>query len=101
MPLRDYTKAAREGNLQEAIRIAATIEPFREVARKWIWKPWAAGNLPMATLKHWQKLMGLAGGRVRAPLLEMSEENKNALEADLIAAGMPVKQLSRKKALAA
>ena len=101
MPLRDYTKAAQAGDLENARRIAATIEPFRDVARKWIWKPWGAGNLPMAALKHWQKLMGLAGGYVRSPLLEMSEDDKTALEADLIAAGMPIEQLSRKEEMVA
>ena len=101
MPLRDYTKAAQAGDLENARRIAAAIEPFRDVARKWIWKPWGAGNLPMAALKHWQKLMGLAGGYVRSPLLEMSEDDKTALEADLIAAGMPIEQLSRKEEMVA
>lgn len=100
MPLRDYTEAAQAGDLDEARRIAATIEPLREAARKWIWKPWAAGNLPMAALKHWQKLMGLAGGHVRAPLIEMTEEDKKALETDLRAAGMPVDALSRREEMA-
>ena len=91
-PIAAYTKAADEGDLEKAKSIAATLERLRRVARKWIRQPWAAGNLPMARLKYWQKLMGLTGGYVRAPLLEMSDVEKSELRRELELAGLPVRR---------
>jgi 4-hydroxy-tetrahydrodipicolinate synthase len=87
-PIADYTKAATDGDLEKAKRIAVTLDPLRNVARKWIWQPWATGALPMARLKYWQKLLGLTGGYVRPPLLEMSETEKNELRKELESAGL-------------
>jgi 4-hydroxy-tetrahydrodipicolinate synthase len=91
MPIVDYTKAADAGDMETAKRIAATLNPLRALARKWIWTPWATGALPMARLKYWQKLMGLTGGYVRPPLLEMNEAEKAEFRKELVAAGVPVK----------
>jgi 4-hydroxy-tetrahydrodipicolinate synthase len=89
-PIVDYTAAADKGDLEKAKSIAATLDPLRDVARKWIWKPWGAGALPMARLKYWQKLLGLTGGFVRPPLLEMGDDEKIQLRKELESAGLPV-----------
>jgi 4-hydroxy-tetrahydrodipicolinate synthase len=91
LPMVDYTKAAKDGDLDKARNISREIEPLRRVARKWIWKPWASGSLPLARLKYWQKLMGFSGGFVRAPLLEMTKAEKHELKSELIAAGLPIR----------
>jgi 4-hydroxy-tetrahydrodipicolinate synthase len=90
-PMIDYTKAAQAGDLERAKRISQQLDPLRRVARKWIWKPWASGSLPIARLKYWQRLMGLAGGFVRPPLLEMTEAEKHELRNELEAAGLPIR----------
>ena len=90
LPIVAYTKAAMDGDLATAKRISAGLEPLRSIARKWIWKPWASGYLPFARLKYWQKLLGLSGGYVRAPLPEMTETEKRDLRKELEAAGVPV-----------
>lgn len=91
LPIVAYTKAVDDGDLEKAKSIAATLDPLRRVARKWVWQPWATGALPMARLKYWQKLLGLAGGYVRPPLLEMTDTEKHELRMELEAAGLPVR----------
>ena len=41
------------------------------------------GVLPISLCKYWGELMGMAGGHVRAPLWELSDEEKAELEAEL------------------
>jgi len=90
-PIVEYTKAADAGDLDTAKKISATLTPLRAIARKWIWAPWALGTPPLARLKYWQKLLGMAGGHVRAPLLEISDAEKNELRGELEMAGVPVR----------
>jgi len=89
LPLKTYTQFAKDGKLEEAKKIAASMEPLRALARKWIWDPWASGNIPIARLKHWQELLGLTAGFVRPPLLEMSSEEKLKMREELMQAGLP------------
>ncbi len=82
LPMKTYTDLAMRGNLEEAKDIFASMQPLRDMAKRWIWDPWHHGNLPFARLNYWQKLMGLAGGYVRPPLREMNEEEKLAFRQD-------------------
>ena len=41
------------------------------------------GALPASMCKYWGELMGMAGGHVRRPLTELSEEEKITLEEDI------------------
>jgi dihydrodipicolinate synthase/N-acetylneuraminate lyase len=43
----------------------------------------SGGVLPVALCKYWGELMGMAGGPVRLPLLELSLEEKQSLKADI------------------
>ena len=90
LPIVEYTRTLDAGNLAEAKKISAQLDKLRAVTRRWIWDPWAAGSLPMARLKYWQKLIGMAGGYVRSPLLEMTEVEKTEMKKDLLQAGVPV-----------
>lgn len=90
-PVADYTKAADEGDMATARKISDQLIPLRAIARKWIWEPWSTGTPPMARLKYWQKLIGMAGGFVRSPLLEISDEEKRELGGELERAGVPVR----------
>jgi 4-hydroxy-tetrahydrodipicolinate synthase len=44
--------------------------------------------MPSAELKYWQELLGMPGGPVRTPCLEMTDEDKAAMYADLKATGI-------------
>ena len=61
------------------------IKPIKQVSDKW----WAYtvkkqnGALPAPLCKHWGELMGMAGGHVRAPLSDLTYEEKSELKRDI------------------
>ncbi|WP_299344125.1 dihydrodipicolinate synthase family protein, partial [uncultured Maritalea sp.] len=69
--MHEYTKLAFDGNFVEARRVCDSLDPVREAIRKS--KP--AGK-PQAHGKYWQELLGQAGGFVRHPMLELTDEEK-------------------------
>lgn len=71
--MRDYTDLAFAGKVAEARAVSASLAPVRDAFRRT--KP---AEKPHAHQKYWQELLGQAGGRVRTPLLELSEEEKRA-----------------------
>ena len=61
------------------------IAPIKQVSDKW-WQHTVkkmGGALPASMCKYWGELMGMAGGHVRRPLTELSEEEKITLEEDI------------------
>jgi 4-hydroxy-tetrahydrodipicolinate synthase len=71
--MHDYTEAAFEGRVDEARTISRSLDPVRAALRGT--RP---GEKPHAHQKYWQELLGQVGGRVRHPLLELTEEEKAA-----------------------
>ncbi|MAG04760.1 MAG: dihydrodipicolinate synthase family protein [Acidimicrobiaceae bacterium] len=71
--MHEYTQAAFEGRFDDARSISASLDPVR-AALKGTRPP----EKPHAHQKYWQELLGQAGGRVRAPLLELTDEEKRA-----------------------
>lgn len=71
--MHDYTQAAFEGRFDDARRISASLDPVR-AALKGTRPP----EKPHAHQKYWQELLGQVGGRVRAPLLELTDDEKRA-----------------------
>jgi 4-hydroxy-tetrahydrodipicolinate synthase len=71
--MHDYTQAAFAGRADEARSISASLEPVRAALRDT--RP---PDKPHAHQKYWQELLGQVGGRVRAPLMELTEEEKRA-----------------------
>lgn len=74
--MHEYTELAFAGRFDEARRVRDSLEPVREAIRRT--KP--AGK-PTAHGKYWQELLGQAGGRVRHPMLELTESEKEATSA--------------------
>ncbi len=67
------------------------IGPVKQLSDKW-WQYTVqkfGGALPAAMCKYWGELMGMAGGRVRPPLADLSDDEKAALKQDLAATGRP------------
>lgn len=61
----------------------AHIRPIKEISDQW-WQSTMAkfnGVLPVSLCKYWGELMGMAGGDVRPPLVDMLFEEKSALSA--------------------
>ena len=76
------------GDIKRATEIACSLQPLRDLHAKWIMGYWRAGRMPLAEMKAWQEIFGMHGGPVRPPVLEMTEEARAELEADLKATGI-------------
>lgn len=61
------------------------IRPAKELSDRW-WQRTVAkqkGVLPVPMVKHWGEIMGMAGGHVRAPLSDLTEDEKSELAEDI------------------
>ncbi len=67
----EYTSLAFEGKFAEARRVRDSLNPVREAMAKS--RP---ADKPQAFGKYWQELLGQVGGRVRPPMLELTESEK-------------------------
>jgi dihydrodipicolinate synthase/N-acetylneuraminate lyase len=65
------------------------MQPLREVHEKWLREPWLKRKvIPIAHLKGWAELLGLAAGPVRPPLLPLTTLERSELHADLTRVGL-------------
>ncbi len=71
--MHDYTQAAFAGNHDEARAISRSLDPVRAAL-----KNTRPAEKPHAHQKYWQELLGQVGGRVRAPMLELTDAEKHA-----------------------
>ena len=85
--MRDYTDAALAGRADAARAISASLDPVRSAL-----KATRPPEKPHAHQKYWQDLLGQRGGRVRPPLLELTEAEKAATRAALDACGLKLPQ---------
>jgi 4-hydroxy-tetrahydrodipicolinate synthase len=69
--MHDYTRAAFEGRVDDAREISRSLDPVRAAL-----KDTRPPEKPHSHQKYWQELLGQIGGRVRAPLLELTDEEK-------------------------
>ena len=83
--MHDYTQAAFEGRLDDARAIHKSLDPVREAL--WGTRP---PEKPNSHQKYWQELLGQKGGRVRAPLLELTDEEKAVTREAFEACGLEV-----------
>lgn len=90
-PLKDYTELAFKGDIEGAEAISATLSVQRDLMDKWLHHPWTESRLmPIAYLKAWCEALGMAGGPVRAPLVQVTAEQRRELLADLRNVGLPL-----------
>ena len=86
-PMREYTALALGGDIARAEKVAATLDPVRAVAGKWLQgRPRQIDNI--ISIKAWAGLVGMSGGPVRPPLVSLTAAEREALAADLAAAGL-------------
>ena len=69
--MHDYTELAFAGEFDKARQVWRSLEPVRKAL-----KDTRPGGKPQAHQKYWQELLGQAGGPVRPPLLQLTEEEK-------------------------
>ena len=88
-PMREYTTLALGGDIAGAAEAAATLDPVRAVAGKWLrGRPRQIDNI--ISIKAWAGLVGMSGGAVRPPLVAHTPAELGELAADLAAAGLRV-----------
>jgi 4-hydroxy-tetrahydrodipicolinate synthase len=71
--MREYTDLAFAGEVAKAKAVRDSLNPVREAFRRS--RP---PEKPPAHSKYWQELLGQAGGRVRPPMLELTQAEKEA-----------------------
>ncbi|MBL6430404.1 MAG: dihydrodipicolinate synthase family protein [Alphaproteobacteria bacterium] len=81
--MHDYTQAAFAGDAARAREISKSLDPVRKAL-----KGTRPGGKPQAHQKYWQELLGQAGGPVRPPLLQLTEDEKAATKAAFEACGL-------------
>ncbi|WP_282605306.1 dihydrodipicolinate synthase family protein [Pelagibius sp. Alg239-R121] len=69
--MREYTELAMRGEIEKAREVRDSLEPVRKAL-----KGTRPGGKPQAHQKYWQELLGQAGGPVRRPMLQLTEEEK-------------------------
>lgn len=74
--MRQYTDLAFAGKAEEARRIRDSLDPVRAAL-----KDTRPAEKPHSHQKYWQELLGQTGGRVRPPLLELTEDEKRVTRA--------------------
>ncbi len=88
-PLREYTELALAGRFAEAQAKSDGMAALRPVYERWMNAPWVERKImPMAYLKAWCEMLGMAGGPVRPPLLQITAMERAELKADLERAGL-------------
>ena len=71
--MRDYTDLAFAGEVGKAKAVRDSLNPVREAFRRS--RP---PEKPPSHSKYWQELLGQIGGRVRPPMLELTDAEKEA-----------------------
>ena len=69
--MHDYTELAFAGEIDKARAVRDSLEPVRRAL-----KETRPGGKPQAHQKYWQELLGQAGGPVRPPLLQLTDEER-------------------------
>ncbi|HEY8694903.1 MAG TPA: dihydrodipicolinate synthase family protein [Chloroflexota bacterium] len=88
-PLREYTELGLAGKFEQAERRSADMDPIRQLWHKWQSQPWDERRIvPIAYLKYWCELLGMAGGPVREPLQQLTDAERAEIRADLERVGL-------------
>jgi 4-hydroxy-tetrahydrodipicolinate synthase len=87
--MHEYTELAFQKKIKEAKAVRDSLDPVRKALRET--RP--AGKAA-AHQKYWQELLGQAGGRVRRPLLELTDKEKAATRAAFAACGLKCESAS-------
>ena len=81
--MKDYTELALAGKADAARKVWESLQPVRQAL-----KSTRPAEKPHAHQKYWQDLLGQTGGHVRAPMLELTDEERAATRAAFEACGL-------------
>jgi len=101
-PMRDYAELALAGKFKDAATVRDGIQALRDVNEKWMREPWLKDRIiPIHYLKALSELLGMAGGHARAPLPQVTAEERLAMRADLDRTGLLARLPAGQRARAA
>ena len=82
----DFIDRATRGDIDDEM-YAEHLRPLKALSDSWWQRTMQKqkGALPVPMVKRWGELMGMAGGGVRPPLMDMTDDESRELEADLAA----------------
>ncbi|MEX0343384.1 MAG: dihydrodipicolinate synthase family protein [Rhizobiaceae bacterium] len=83
--MHEYTELAMAGEVDWARKIRDSLEPVRQAL-----KNTRPGGKPQAHQKYWQELLGQAGGPVRPPLLQLTDEERSVTKAAFESCGLRI-----------
>ncbi|MEM1365651.1 MAG: dihydrodipicolinate synthase family protein [Pseudomonadota bacterium] len=83
--MNEYTQLAFAGDFAAARKVRDSLNPVREAFAAT--KP---GGKPHAHSKYWQTLLGQTGGAVRRPVLELTDEERAAIDEAFSSCGLAV-----------
>ena len=93
--MREYTDLAFAGEVAKAKVVRDSLNPVREAFRRS--RP---AEKPPSHAKYWQELVGQIGGRVRPPMLELTEAEKEATRKAFETCGLKVPGAAHKSSAA-
>ena len=93
--MREYTDLAFAGEVVKARVIRDSLNPVRQAFRRT--RP---AEKPPSHSKYWQELMGQVGGRVRPPMLELTDAEKEATRRAFETCGLKVPGAAAKSSAA-
>lgn len=88
-PIQDYYELAKAGKAAEAARKYYEMQPLRDIYNdiySVLWDKKAAMH-PLATIKCWMDMIGMAGGTLRPPMHPLSAQKRAEFKARLDATG--------------
>jgi 4-hydroxy-tetrahydrodipicolinate synthase len=81
--MHEYTRLAFAGEFAEARKVRDSLNPVREAMNRS--RP---ADKPQAFGKYWQELLGQVGGRVRAPMLKLTDAEKDKIRSAFDSCGL-------------
>lgn len=92
-PMREYTQLGLQGRFEEAEAISRTLLSLRLIVKSWLVERYRETNiLPIAAIKAWSDMLGMAAGPVRPPFLQISPQDRLALRNQLAQTGLLTKE---------
>jgi 4-hydroxy-tetrahydrodipicolinate synthase len=91
-PMREYAALGLQSRFDEAEAVSMTLQPLRSIAKYWLDDRYReTGILPIAAIKAWSEMLGMAAGPVRTPLLQMSRQDRSVLHSQVERTGLLTK----------
>jgi len=98
-PVQEYYDLAVAGKAAEATQKYYELEPLRNLWKEIYSVLWSKSQAthPLAYIKYWMDLIGMAGGPVRPPMHQLSEQQKADFKVRLQATGWLEKLIPKSK----